>query len=68
MIRAVGIDLGTLSIDVCGIADGQIYLDRSCPTAEALSDSTAFLDLLTRSGSPDLVVGPSGYGLPAARR
>jgi predicted butyrate kinase (DUF1464 family) len=64
MIRAVGIDLGTLSIDVCGIADGQIYLDRSCPTAEALSDSTAFLDLLTRSGSPDLVVGPSGYGLP----
>jgi predicted butyrate kinase (DUF1464 family) len=64
MIRAVGIDPGTLSIDVCGIADGQIYLDRSWPTAEALSDSTAFLDLLTRSGSPDLIVGPSGYGLP----
>jgi predicted butyrate kinase (DUF1464 family) len=64
MIRAVGIDPGTLSIDVCGIADRQIYLDRSWPTAEALSDSTAFLDLLTRPGSPDLVVGPSGYGLP----
>jgi predicted butyrate kinase (DUF1464 family) len=64
MIRAVGIDPGTLSIDVCGIADGQIYLDRSWPTAEALSDATAFLDLLTRSGSPDLIVGPSGYGLP----
>ncbi len=64
MIRAVGIDPGTLSIDVCGIADGQIYLDRSWPTAEALSDSTAFLDLLTGSGYPDLVVGPSGYGLP----
>jgi predicted butyrate kinase (DUF1464 family) len=64
MIRAVGIDPGTLSIDVCGIADGQIYLDRTWPTADALSDATAFLELLTRLGSPDLVVGPSGYGLP----
>lgn len=63
MIRAVGIDPGTLSIDVCGIADGQIYLDRTWPTADALSDPTAFLELLT-SGSPDFVVGPSGYGLP----
>ena len=64
MIRAVGIDPGTLSIDVCGIADGQIYLDRTWPTADALADSTAFLELLSGSGSPDLVVGPSGYGLP----
>ena len=53
MIRAVGIDPGTLSIDVCGIADGQIYLDRSWPTADALSDATAFLELLTRPGSPE---------------
>ncbi len=60
----MGIDPGTLSIDVCGIADGQIYLDRSWPTAEALSDSTAFLELLTGPGSPELVVAPSGYGLP----
>ncbi len=64
MIRVVGIDPGTLSIDVCGLVDGQIYLDRSWPTAEALADSSAFIDLLTASGSPDLVVGPSGYGLP----
>jgi predicted butyrate kinase (DUF1464 family) len=64
MIRAVGIDPGTLSIDVCGIADGQIYLDRTWPTADALSNATAFLELLTGPGSPDLVVGPSGYGLP----
>jgi predicted butyrate kinase (DUF1464 family) len=64
MIRAVGIDPGTLSIDVCGIADGQIYLDQTWPTADALSDSAAFLELLTGSGDPDLVVGPSGYGLP----
>ncbi len=64
MIRVVGIDPGTLSIDVCGLVDGQIYLDRSWPTAEALADPSAFINLLRASGPPDLVVGPSGYGLP----
>jgi predicted butyrate kinase (DUF1464 family) len=64
MTRVVGIDPGTLSTDVCGMVDGKLYLDRSWPTAEALSDSAAFIDWLTASGPPELVVGPSGYGLP----
>jgi predicted butyrate kinase (DUF1464 family) len=64
MTRVVGIDPGTLSIDVCGIVDGRIYLDQSWPTAEALSDPAAFLNLVAAGGPPDLVVGPSGYGLP----
>jgi predicted butyrate kinase (DUF1464 family) len=64
MTRVVGIDPGTLSIDVCGVVDGELYLDRSWPTAQALSDPAAFIALLTRSGTPDLVIGPSGYGLP----
>jgi predicted butyrate kinase (DUF1464 family) len=67
MTRAVGIDPGTLSIDLCGIADGRLYLDRSWPTAEALSDPAGFVELLTTSGLPDLIVGPSGYGLPVQR-
>jgi predicted butyrate kinase (DUF1464 family) len=64
MIRVVGIDPGTMSIDVCGIADGRLYLDRSWPTEEALSHPDAFLELLTQAGLPDLIAGPSGYGLP----
>jgi predicted butyrate kinase (DUF1464 family) len=56
-----------LSIDVCGIVDGQLYLDRSWPTTEALSDPAGLVDLLTTAGSPDLIVGPSGYGLPLRR-
>jgi predicted butyrate kinase (DUF1464 family) len=64
MIRVVGIDPGTVSIDVCGIADGQLYLDSSWPTADALSEPAGFVELLTTSGVPDLIVGPSGYGLP----
>ena len=67
MTRVVGIDPGTLSIDVCGIVDGQIYLDRSWPTAEALSEPAGMVEFLTTSGPPDLIVGPSGYGLPLRR-
>jgi predicted butyrate kinase (DUF1464 family) len=64
MTRVVGIDPGTVSIDVCGMVDGQVYLDQSWPTAEALDDPGTFIDLLTSGGRPDLIVGPSGYGLP----
>ncbi|MGH7509832.1 MAG: DUF1464 family protein [Gemmatimonadales bacterium] len=64
MTRVVGIDPGTVSIDVCGMVDGQLYLDRSWPTAEAISDPGGFIELLTTTGRPDLIAGPSGYGLP----
>ncbi len=61
---AIGIDPGTVSIDVCGLADGAPFLDLSFPTADALAAPEAFLGELTRHGAPDLIAGPSGYGLP----
>jgi len=66
MPRVVGIDPGTVSIDVCGLVDGQLSLDRSWPTAEALADPEGFVRGLVehQQGRPDLVVAPSGYGLP----
>jgi predicted butyrate kinase (DUF1464 family) len=64
MTRVVGIDPGTVSIDICGRVDGRLYLDRSWPTEEALADPAAFIEVLTAAGSPDLIAGPSGYGLP----
>ena len=67
MTRVVGIDPGTVSIDVCGIADGQLYLDRSWPTEAALAHPDGLIEFLTRSGPPDLIAGPSGYGLPLLR-
>jgi predicted butyrate kinase (DUF1464 family) len=67
MTRVVGIDPGTVSIDICGIADGRLYLDRSWPSAEALANPAGFIELLTESGIPDLIAGPSGYGLPLRR-
>src|SRR6266852_3392114 len=67
MPRVVGIDPGTVSIDVCGIDDGRLFLDRSFPTARALADPAGFVALLEQAGPPDLVAGPSGYGLPLTR-
>ena len=64
MPRVIGIDPGTVSIDLCGLDDGRVFLDRSLPTADALADSGAFERILTSLGALDLVAGPSGYGLP----
>src|SRR5215207_4085824 len=52
-MRVVGIDPGTVSIDVCALQDGRLALDHAVPTASA--------------GPVDLVAGPSGYGLPLTR-
>src|SRR5437899_221187 len=67
MPRVIGIDPGTVSIDLCGLEDGTVFLDRSFPTAAALADPAAFVALLTDAGPLDLIAGPSGYGLPLVR-
>ncbi len=67
MPRVVGIDPGTVSIDLCGLDDGQPFLERSLPTATALADPAGFVALLEAAGPLDLVAGPSGYGLPVRR-
>src|SRR2546421_8640313 len=67
MPRVIGIDPGTVSIDLCGLDDGRLFLDRSWPTAEALADPARFVGQLEAAGPLDLVAGPSGYGLPLTR-
>src|SRR2546428_1667771 len=67
MPRVIGIDPGTVSIDLCGLEDGTVFLDRSFPTAAALSHPRAFLAVLTDAGPLDLIAGPSVYGLPLTR-
>jgi len=63
-MRVVGIDPGTVSIDVCGLVDGHLAIDHTIPTTEALAAPAAFVAMLGDEGSVDLIVGPSGYGLP----
>src|SRR5437763_12920462 len=64
MPRVLGVDPGTVSVDVCGLDDGRLCLGRSIPTTEALAGPDAFVALLASAGTPDLIAGPSGYGLP----
>ena len=67
MPRVIGIDPGTVSVDVCGLDDGHVFLDRSLPTDEALAHPSVLVGLLEeahRVAPLDLVAGPSGYGLP----
>jgi predicted butyrate kinase (DUF1464 family) len=64
MPRVIGIDPGTISLDVCGLDDGRVFLDRSWPTSEALANPSLLLDVLEAAAPLDLVAGPSGYGLP----
>jgi len=64
MPRVIGIDPGTVSIDICGLDNGRLFLDHSFPTADTLRDPAAFVARLKEPGAIDLIVGPSGYGLP----
>jgi predicted butyrate kinase (DUF1464 family) len=64
MPLVIGVDPGTVSIDLLGLRDGEPWLDRSVPTRDALAAPAEFVALLTSGGPPDLVAGPSGYGLP----
>src|SRR5215213_7521918 len=66
-MRVVGIDPGTVSIDICALHDGRLALDHALPTASALADLAALIALLESAGPVDLVAGPSGYGLPLTR-
>src|SRR5260370_33280493 len=67
MPRVIGIDPGTVSIDLCGLDDGRLFLDRSWPTAEAMADPARFIAEVEAAAPIDLVVRPSGYGLPITR-
>src|SRR5256886_11030010 len=67
MPRVIGIDPGTVSIDLCGLENGTVFLDGSVPTGAAVGDPGAFVGVLTDAGPLDLIAGPSGYGLPLMR-
>ena len=64
MPRVVGIDPGTVSIDLLGLEDGRVFLEHSVPAAEMASRPEALLEVLGAARPLDLIAGPSGYGLP----
>lgn len=64
MLRAAGIDAGTVSLDLCVLEDGRPVLERTLPTADALRDPFALTALLDGCATAVLA---AGYGLPLVR-
>jgi len=63
LVRSIGIDPGTRSFSVFGLEDGRPFLDEDIPSEEVARDPDVLLSLL-EGAEPDIIVGPSGYGLP----
>jgi len=57
-------DPGTVSLDVCGLESGKLYLDATFPLQDGNVPTERVLEALTSDPPPDLIIGPSGYGLP----
>lgn len=64
MTRVIGIDPGTVSFDLCGLEDGQVFLDTTISSAEIGTNPQVLTDILKATQPLDLIIGPSGYGLP----
>lgn len=68
MVRAIGIDPGTKSMDVFGFDDktNEIIIDEPINRDEITKNPTLIMDILENLDA-DAIVGPSGYGLPLMR-
>jgi len=64
MPRVAGVDPGTVSFDLCVLADGEPVLEQEFETGSLSRDSGPLFETLARHGPYDLIYGPSGYGLP----
>jgi len=63
LVRSIGIDPGTRSFSVFGLDDGRPFLDEDVPSEEVARNPDLLLDLLEEADA-DIIIGPSGYGLP----
>ena len=62
--RVLGVDPGSLSWDFFGLNDNKIILDASIPTKEVFNEPEKVIDLINTIEDVDLMVAPSGFGLP----
>ncbi|HUK86008.1 MAG TPA: DUF1464 family protein [Candidatus Acidoferrum sp.] len=73
MVKAIGIDSGTKTMDIFGFddKDGSIIIDVAIPRDQITEGSKGVLEKLreaqNRVGKIDAIVGPSGYGMQLKR-
>ncbi len=63
-MRVIGIDPGTGSFDFFGMSGGEVILDTTLPVDEVARNPGVLLETIESVLPLDLIVGPSGYGLP----
>lgn len=63
MVRVIGIDPGTKSFDFCGLDDEKVILDISISTRDIIKEPELLSNIILETRA-DLVVGPSGFGIP----
>lgn len=64
MPRVLGIDPGSKSWDFFGLDDNEIILDTSLPTKDVTNDPQKVLTIIKSVEKLELLVAPSGFGLP----
>ncbi|MFX0024639.1 MAG: DUF1464 family protein [Candidatus Hermodarchaeota archaeon] len=64
MPRVIGIDPGSKSWDFFGLDDNKIILDTSLPTKNLISNPQKAITIINTVKDIDLMVAPSGFGLP----
>jgi predicted butyrate kinase (DUF1464 family) len=70
MVTAIGIDPGTRSMDLFGFDDAsdEVIIDRAIPRVEVTKNPAIVLDAIHKLDREiDVIVGPSGYGLPMVK-
>ena len=63
-MRIIGIDPGTGSFDFFGMEGGKVILDTTVPVPEVAQNPEVLVDTVRSVFPLDMIVGPSGYGLP----
>ncbi len=67
MTRAVGVDPGTKSMDICAIEDGVVYYENPLDNLDLVNAPERINDALKEALPADLITGPSGYGVEPTR-
>jgi len=66
-VRVIGIDPGTGSFDFFGMDGEKVILDTSVPVPDVARNPQVLVDTVRSVFPLDMIVGPSGYGLPVTQ-
>ncbi|MFX0074164.1 MAG: DUF1464 family protein [Candidatus Hermodarchaeota archaeon] len=64
LFRVIGVDPGSKSWDFFGIENKEIILDTSIPSKDLIEEPSKALTIIKSVDNLDLLVAPSGFGLP----